>query len=101
MLQASDVEWQLEQHSGASGVNDDGDIEEQSEPAETAERPSVVKVQVVAIANSADLSLLAAVICCCWRPVLWQMYFAGSAATTGLHSRDLGYQKMRIVDSFA
>ena len=65
MLQASDVEWQLEQHSGASGVNDDGDIEEQSEPAETAERPSVVKVQVVAIANSADLSLLAAVICCC------------------------------------
>jgi hypothetical protein len=100
-VQASDVEWQLGQHSGASGVNDDGDdddSEEQSEPAETAERPSAVKVQVVTLVNPADLCLLAAVIFCCQRPVLWQMYFAKSAATTGLHHGDLVCPTKCIVD---
>ncbi len=92
MLQASDVEWQMGQFSGASGVNDgsdDGDTEEQSERAETAERPSGFKVQIVKVGNPAGLRLLAAVMCCCWRPVLWQMYFAKSAATTCLHHRGL------------
>ncbi len=89
MLQASDVGRQVGQQSGASDDGDNGSTEEQSEPAETAERPSGVKVQIVTVANPADLRLLAAVICCRWRPVLWQMYFAGSAATTGLHHRDL------------
>lgn len=91
-VQASDVEWQLGQHSGASDVNDDGDngdSEEHSESAETAKRPSGVKVQIVTVVNSADLCLLAAVMCRHWRPLLWQMYFAGSAATTGLHHWDL------------
>jgi len=91
-VQASDVEWQLGQHSGASGVSngsDDGDTEDQSEPAETAEIPIAVKVQIVTAANPADLHLLAAVVGCHWRPVLWQIHFAKSAATTGLHHRDL------------
>jgi len=77
MLQASDVEWQMGQFSGASGVNDgsdDGDTEEQSEPAETAERPSGFKVQIVKVGNPAGLRLLAAVMAvgglCCGRCTL-------------------------------
>ena len=93
MSQASDVKWQMGQDSGASIFNDDegddGDSEGQSEPAETAERPSAAKVQVVSTVNPADLCFSAAVICCHWGPMLWQMYFIGPAATTGLHHRDL------------
>ncbi|DBA89279.1 TPA: hypothetical protein ACH3X1_016415 [Trebouxia sp. C0004] len=61
--QASDVDWQMGQISGASGFSDDGDdgnTEEQSEPAETAQRPSAVKRQAAKRLREAPSAMTAA-----------------------------------------